>query len=317
MTIRTSRHPINFYLPLLFVTAFLSFAPFAVFKRNNTFSFENLSHKDILILFAFTLIILIILFILFRLYYKYTPLILIDEDFITICKNKFNVTDLKKVHLSQQDSPPYMLRISSESTQLVFNDKSTITLYDPLYRNISMVKSYFEQRVNQKKNKFDVITLNKPSHQLKTTPNDPVFKGNIIFSWLAFTLWIPSSLLFYSIMTHNEDTQDSLTFKIVLFSAWFIYHSRKMNYLTIVDNHLVVKNQLFLRQKSIIPLSNIREIVLEEYQTLRGGLTSTRVRLISKDFANKCFTLGGLSKTDRDRLLKTLKSRNIKHRKEF
>jgi hypothetical protein len=100
----------------------------------------------------------------------------------------------------------------------------------------------------------------------------------------------------------------SISFMTLVFCGLTSY---QMNYFILTDNFLIVKNSIWLWQKDIYSLENIREIVFEKPNRL-----SISMRVITKDFKSKLYPSDSLKNKTWKQLREKIKSNQIKVRNE-
>lgn len=138
------------------------------------------------------------------------------------------------------------------------------------------------------------------------------YKGNPLFSFLGFSIWITLLILFLLIgQTINDLNLKGFIAVTALILLLFFVLYRLMHYFEISANFFNVRKYYFPWNKEQYPLDNIREVVIE-----KQGRFSSRLRVITKDFKSKLCP--GVSLYDKTwlKMKKDLESKNIIVRNE-
>lgn len=148
--IKSKRHPLKFYTVLIFVFLFLgALGSLFLFASIDLLQKDNPETKNYF-LPIFSLAFYFLAFSMVYAYWKNSPKISIDNQTITIGKDRYYLKDIKKVRLTGKMPFRLIIRFPMEGTALIFNDGTEKYFFDDLFLNSWEIKSFLEQTVIKK-----------------------------------------------------------------------------------------------------------------------------------------------------------------------
>lgn len=271
MEIISKRHPYKFYLTLILVNAFFLILCliFILFFNDDT--------KFII----GSLILLAIVISINVGFIKNAPSIILDEEGITFKNNLYFWFDLSNVKLTGKGVMPFT---SGECATLIFKDVEKIQIFDDFYSNISEMKCFIQEIVNDKKEEIGIT-----KEEIKPIGIDQElfipYKGNPVFSFRGFLIWgIILFIVLLPICTNRAIHPKGISL-IFLFSLFCIFvNSWSMYYFEVSKNFFIIRNHCYFWKKETYPISKIKEIVFENNYKL-----PYRLRIITTDFKTKSY----------------------------
>lgn len=287
-TLTTKRHPIKFYLVLVFAFLFTcGLGTLLMLVGIDLLQKEHPATSDY-ILPLFSCLFYFLAFSMVYIYMKMSPKITIDKHIIFFGTQTFYLKNIKDVRLTgKMPFHYYFMTFPMEGTAIIFNDGTEKYLFDDMYSNSWEIKSFLEQTVINKLEYKPVLTgrvdRNVPYN------DDNVYKGNQFTSLRGISLW--GVIGFFIVMLFSKGNPPIALFVFFgVFSAfWFILSSWMMHYFVVTKDFLIIKNHNFLWMTKIYPLSEVKEIVYETQ-----GKQPNSMRVITKDFKNKLYLAGTL-----------------------
>lgn len=296
MEITSERHPYKFYLTLILVNLFLLglgtfFLLHGLQESNNKFILGSL----------FFFIIAISINVGFI---KNAPTIFLNKEGITFKDNFYTWDELLTAKLTGKGD---MIFTSGECATLTFKDSIQIQIFDDFYSNISEIKCFIQEIVIDKSDKIDIpkqqINPIEIDHETFTT-----YKGNPVFSFRGIIIWSPVLFLIGTSLFHIKLYPFKTLFLcfvlslfLMLIFSWMLY------YFEISKNFIKIKNHYYFWKKDIYPISNIREVVIEQF----NGKRANSLKIITQDFKTKQYYAGSLTDKTWLELKKELERKNI------
>lgn len=310
-TIITKRHPYKFYTLLTFLNLFfIGISIVILFDAIDKFQNDALVIKSyfpaLLSLFFFLLPFFVI-----HSHLRNSPKITVTEDLITIGSEIFTLKAIKDIRLTGKMPFKYIVTTPMEGMSILFNDGTEKFLFDDMYSNISSIKLFLEQVVLNKQ-VFHPLHIEKVSKHAIEHENEEPFKGNQFTSIRGIFLWGIICFFIYMLFFFWQNPPEELLIYLGVFGAfWFVYHSYKMHYFGLTENHLVVRNHNFIWKVNIYHLTDIREIVID-----MPSKQPTHLRVITKDYKSKIYPAGTLRDKHWLALKRSLASKGLMVRNE-
>lgn len=285
----SKRHPFKFYL-----TAVLGFVFFVLLATVMLFLFKKelnsgaLETKSYFLPLASLCVYVLAFYTVYK-YYKNAPLLELDQQTITIGKQTFSWSDIKKIELTGKWNFSFIGSFPMEGFEIEFHDGTSKVIFDDAYSNSWEIKSFIQNVIIDKKEMHSISTTKVSINDAKFEQFD-VFKCNQFTSFRGIALW--GFIVFFALMllTKNRFPEtNGFIFLVIMAVFWFIFFSHQMNYFSCSKNFFIVKNHNFLWQNKIFKLTDIKEIVFEAQNNQPNSL-----RIITKDFRNKLFPAGTL-----------------------
>lgn len=301
MEITAERHPIKFYLTLIFIGSLLLIS--GIFFL--TLSIHQNSVKfGLLSLFAIGIAASVIIGFI-----KNAPNIVLNNDGIYFKNNHYPWNELSSFKLTGRGD---MVFTSHECATLIFKDNKTLKIYDDFYSNSAELKCYIQQIVIEKKEKTEKTNIEIDSFDL-SQETYTAYKGNPIFPFTGIIMW---GFIFVFTILPVINSKGNFSFKAYSFLCLLtlsivLLYSRMYYYFKISKKYIVIKNYYFFWKKDVFSISNIHEIVYK-----RHNRHSKKVILITNDFKSKSYLVGSLRDKTLLNMKKDLKSKNISVRDE-
>ncbi|MCH2032325.1 MAG: hypothetical protein MK202_02300 [Tenacibaculum sp.] len=309
--IETQRHLIKFYgtiffgfLPIVGLGSLMIFIGF-----NN--EMKNESDNEHIITSIFGSLFCLLAIWMVYLYWKSSPKIIINKNSIKIGKETFNLNSIQDVILTGKMPLRFILDHPMEGTAILFKDGTEKILFDDMYSNSYLVKSFLEQ-VIVKKQEFKINSpkeINKNKLQFESTEK---FKGNQFTTSRGISFW--GIIVFMTFIF----TANGLILKLggfIFFSLvitfWIVLHYWLLHYFEMTKKFLIIKNHIFIWKLKIYDLSDIKEVVFETQSNRPNCL-----RVITNNFKNKLYPAGTLSDKTWLEMKKRLESRGVHVRNE-
>ncbi|MBC7440193.1 MAG: hypothetical protein H7250_09440 [Flavobacterium sp.] len=300
MEIISKRHPFKFYLLAILINIFFlgigSIFISASLRDNNDKGYV------IFILFLLLTIYFDVLFI------KNSQKIVLNKKGVSY-KNKLHYwKDIVEIKLTGKSG--FFFNTPTECAVLKFKDLQEIRIFDDLYSNSAEMKCFIQDFVVDKKENFEVVNHKNNFHDLK----NEIFisyKGNAIFSFRGLFMWIFIFFLMFLPLKSSKLCINDFNFPIIFSIFWFVLNSFMMFYFQISKNYFIVKNHYFFWVFKIFKISEIKEIVFEQY-----GKQPNRLKIINNKFKTKVFSAGSLTDKTWMKMKTELESRNVLVRNE-
>lgn len=307
--IKTRRHPLKFYLTLLF--AFLVFAGvgFVLFLISFDNQKDSTAPKAFSILVG-TVFILVAIYTVIK-YFRNAPIIIANKEQISFGKSIFYWKDISTINLSGKQPFRYFFPHPLEGCKLVFNDGKVKYIFDSLYSNSAELKSFIQGEVIHKK--VPIRPILKVEDDEVDGETFDYFKGNQFLSMRGIMLW--GILGFFAYLFLFNDAPLSFMVSLVLgcYSLfWFFFNSYLMHYVGLSDKFLSIKNHNHLWINRLYRIEDIKEIVFETY-----GKMPDCLRVITKDFKSKLYPAGTLKEKTWLELQETLREKGVIVRNEL
>ncbi len=310
-TIISKRHIFKFYFSLVLGTMFLlAMATACLFKYNKDLNEGMVNPKGIILPIISAGIYAFAGYSFYR-YFKNSPTITLDKNYIKFNNQTYSLNDIKNVELTGKCSFRYLINFQMEAATLIFNNGETKYIFDDMYSNTWEIKSFIKQVVVDKKQFFEpienIIDRNSLVNEYFET-----YKGTVLTSLRGISLW--GLIGFFGFIILN--VKKSIPFGASLFftgysTFWFLLHSYLMNYFQVSDNYFVVRNQNFFWTKKVYYLNEIMEVVFETQ-----GNAPNCLKVINKNYKNKLYPAGTLRDKSWLELQDKLELHNIKVRNE-
>jgi hypothetical protein len=298
--IKSKRHPLKFYTVLIFVFLFLgALGSLFLFASIDLLQKDNPETKNYF-LPIFSLAFYFLAFSMVYAYWKNSPKISIDNQTITIGKDRYYLKDIKKVRLTGKMPFRLIIRFPMEGTALIFNDGTEKYFFDDLFLNSWEIKSFLEQTVI-KKTEFIPNNIDKVDSDAIRFEQFETFKGRQITSLRGILLWGLIGFFTFLLISKNQSAPVGFMIFFAVFGIfWFLFNSWLMHFFCITNDYFIVKNHNLVWRTKIYRLKDIKEIVYETQSKQPNSL-----RIITKDFRNKVYPAGTL----RDKTWLEMKSR--------
>ncbi|MFT3704514.1 MAG: hypothetical protein QM802_19255 [Agriterribacter sp.] len=306
----SKRHKLKFYLSLILLFLFLTALGTVLIVVFNIAAKKGAASKvDFMPVIAAG-----VYFFAFYTVYKYfknAPVIHLDKDAISFNHQTFFFADLDRIELTGKQNFSYLIGFPMEAATLTFKNGETKYIFDDMYGNSWMLKSFLQQVVIDKKQFIEPSNENIDPYDLDTDGYE-TYNGNQITSMRGIILWGMIAFLAYLPFTSKKQPSTIAVFSIAgccLF--YFTIFSWGMNYFKVSQNYFVIKNQNFFWLTRAYRIKDIDEIVFETKPKAPNSL-----RVITKDFKNKLY----LASTLRDKtwleMQEKLESLGLKVRNE-
>lgn len=306
--IRSRKHILKFYFSIIFGSLFfLGMGIGLLWAFNKKINNSSIKPKEYFLLLAGLCLCFFAFYTVYR-YFKNAPSIKLDEQNISIGKEKFSWENLKNVEFTGKRSFPYLISVPMEAFLLEFNDGTIKIMFDDMYSNSWEIKSFIKNVVIDK-NKFHLdnsIAVKKTEIQFE---NFEVYKGNQFTSFRGIILW--GVIGFFLLLIIFGKRPASTGFFIVFSTFWFSFNSYLMHYFQCSNHFFVVKNHNFFWKIKIFKIADIKEIVFET-QSKQPNI----LRVITRDFKNKIYPAGTLRDKTWLELKSKLEKNNIEVRNE-
>lgn len=307
----SKRHPFKFYLTTVLGFVFFIFlATVMLFLFKKELDSGALETKSYFLPLASLCVYFIAFYTVYK-YYKNAPIVELDEQAITIGKQTFSWSDVKRIELTGKWNFPFIGSFPMEAFEIEFNDGTSKVIFDDMYSNSWEIKSFIQNVIIDKK---DVKSINATKASINDTKFEPfdVFKGNQFTSFRGIMLWGFMVFFAFILISKNRVPETKgLIFLVVMALFWFVVFSYQMNYFSCSKNFFIVKNHNFLWRNTIFKLTDIKEIVFETQNKQPNSL-----RVITKDFRNKLFLAGTLRDSNWLEMKRVLEKYNIEVRNE-
>ncbi|MDF2382016.1 hypothetical protein JMG10_11100 [Nostoc ellipsosporum NOK] len=284
------RHPVKFYLSVIFLLAFLSGLGMLFITMPGARGDYQFGRKIAMVLG--------ILFILFGLYtaWKYVsnaPRIIIEGNFVTFRSRIFKVSDIRKVEFHKKVIFPMLFDPQTRATVIHFKDGRQGIIYENFFMNAGELKTYLGQNTIIGRD----ATM-EPAEEILE-----LYSGNPFFSFRGVTLWVVLLPVLY-VSLHDNTSYAGVIIAVLFCSMWIAINRWSMHYFEISDKMLLVKNHLDPFLKRTYSLDTVANV---NYET--KSRQAECIRLIFKDTHVEVFPGGTLNANTwrqlKDRLQRT------------
>lgn len=310
MTFITSkRHATRFYISLLFSTiVFIGLATAFLLSYLNFFENSRIKTPHPILL-PFSLIFYFFAGYSIHRYLKNVPRITIDNTLISFNDVSYLLTDITNLELTGKQPFKFMGGFKMEAAALTFSNGEIKYIFDDMYSNAWLIKSFLKQVVIEKittptleNNSIEDYTVND-THYYQT------YKGNLLLSMRAITFFL---LVFFFISLAIAKPKIYMLLTATFFVPfWTLLHSYLLHYFKVSERFFVIRNHIFFWEKQFYTLPDIKEIVFETQ-----GKMPNCLRVITNDFRNKLYPAGTLSNKTWIALKEKLESYQIQVRNE-
>ena len=309
--VETRRHPFKFYVTIVFGFLFLFALGSIMISIGLDNEANNQSKNKHIIMPIFGSIICLLAVWMVYSYWKNSPKITIDRNYLIIGTETFRLNSIKDVMLTGKMPFRFIINFPMEGTAILFNNGRKKIFFDDMYSNSYEVKSFLEQVIINKQ-EFKTSTIKKVNKNKLQFENTELFKGNQFTSLRGISLW--GLIGFFTVLAIGKETSmklGGLIFFSLLGVFWFVLHSWLMHYFELTRKFLIVRNHIFIWKMKIYDLSDIKEIVFETQ-----GNQPNCMRIITNDFKNKLYPAGTLRDKTWLEMKKKLELKGIQVRNE-
>lgn len=302
MEIVSKRHPLKFYLSLIFISAFL-------IGIGLIFIFSSIRDNNVKGYFIFYFFLATAIYFNYK-YITNSYKIILNKKGIHYKNEFYSWDDISEIKLTGKRG--LIINAQTECATLTFKNLKTIIIFDDIYSNSSDMKYFIQKIVINKNDRLEPYKEIKNSieyeNQLFIT-----YKGNAVLSFRGILMWSLISFLiimpFY--LKRKIEFDVSILFLIGFSLIWFILNSYMMFYFEISKDYFIVKNHYFFWIKKVYNISSIYEIVYETQSK-----QPNKLKIITKDFKSKVFPAGSLTYKTWLEMKSELESKNISVRNE-
>jgi hypothetical protein len=271
--VKNYRHPVKFYL-----VAILGGAIFLAFTFIAWYISYTIIHKQGVSISAIALLLVgnicsIAAIYFSRIYFKNTPTVKIDGDYIWFNKKKYALSDIELVQFSGKKL--FSSALSSvffEALIIHFKNGELKYAFDVFYTNLYKIKQELYNRVDISKHS----KLRPKVVIAKMGTRDATYKTSQFKSFRGILLWFFILLVILDIIILHGQLSIRSTCFVLGFMA---FHSIWMYYPSIKNEHLILKNHNLLWVHRKFRLDNIDECVFDTHYRWPYCL-----RIITKDF---------------------------------
>ena len=298
--ISTKRHPIRFYLTVVFAfflfTALGSFMIYLYFDASK----KGQAEPKTMFMLPFGIAVLFMAFYTLRQYIKNSPKITVDENHISFGQERFLLTDIKSITLTGKIPFRYLIRFPFEGAVLEFENGTVKYIYSDMYSNAWRIKSFLEKTVIEKGSYHEHEIIRVKPDVIRFQHVD-YFKGIQLTSLRGIVLWGLIAMMLVPVISKQKIPSSGFwVFFGVFASFWFLLNSWFMHYFGLTNEYLVAKNHNLVWIQHVYRLHDIKEIVFESQGNMPNCL-----RVITKDYRNKLYPAA----TIRDKTWLELKDR--------
>lgn len=242
-------------------------------------------------------------------YLKNSPTIQVDKEQIKFNSEGFYWKDIESISLTGKKPYKYIFNFPREGVSLELKNGDVIYFFDDMYSRAWQVKTFIKDIIIDKN---EVVNLSKTKPEVDEIKNESfeIFKGNQFKTYRGLLLWVVIVFCIYIIIKFPG----SIVTVTPFCALWFFICSRLMNYFSLSNNYLIVRNHNFLWKKRIYRIEDIEEVVFEIQ--IRKDMNSNCMRVITKDYRDNLFPAETLTKSMWISLGKELKKKKIKVRNE-
>ncbi len=290
ITIKTSRHPLKFYLFITLVSIFYFVMTIAILSGYLKKSSKSYIPAKVYFMPVFA--IATFAMALYTVYqgFKNAPKIVADKEKISFNNDVYYWKQLKNVELTGKQPYRYLTIFPMEGANFTFDNGDIKYIFDDAYINSWEVKSFIKQVIIDKKDSIEVSTKKVETTEIETDYFE-TFKGNQLTSLRGILLWgIIGFIIFIIFKTKKPPSVGIEFFAVGYCIFWFMIFSLQMHYFQLSQTLFLVKNHNLYWRKKAFRLADIKEIVFETQGKAPNGL-----RVITNDFRNKVFYAGTLS----------------------
>jgi len=306
--LKSKRKKIFYFLYLLGLAFIVSLG--TVIITDAKFSF-----KEPLGIGVFTVYLLLLAYITYW-FYKQLTSITIDKKSITFKKPlsssvRISFTEIVSIQLTGKiPDANISSNFSADGTRIKLLDGRQFYFSDAVYSNVWQLKTALKELVIDKRPEFE-IPKETVLHSDVALDNVEVFKGS--FSFSEFMFWGFLALIIFAVLRNqqNPHMQKVLPFLSIAILIYFLTTSYILNFFTLTENYLVIKNRYFFWLKQIYSLSDIEEVVID-----RNTRTPIFMKVTTKSFKNKLFYGASLRKKNWLELKHALESKGVRVRNE-
>ena len=247
-----------------------------------------------------------------RQYFKYAPIIKVEEHRIFIGSNRYRLSEIEEIELTGKMPFRLIVSVPMEGAALVFRDQQVRFIFNSFYSNTWELKDYLEQTVIKKQEYRKTLIEKVKTSEIRGLAYTD-FKALFLTSFrgLGFLFYV---VLFSYILLQNlfEPNLPLVGAILVLGLLGLKFHSWLTHFFRLSDKFLIVRNHLFWYQKHIYRLSDIREVTFETQ-----GRMPNCMRIITNDHRDRLFPAGTLRDKNWKALQKSLEEKGIKVRDEL
>jgi len=244
-------------------------------------------------------------------YWKHSPKITVDENYIRFGNQEFYLEDIDHYDLTTKVPFRYIIAVPMEGSTITFRNGTVKTFFDDMYANSWEIKSFLHRTIN----KTDYIPqpITNFEQSLIESERKDVFKGNPFISFRGILLWggIAMFIQVYSKGNYEDNSAGMLVAFLSVVLFWFFVHSWSMHYFNLTKDFLIIKNHNLLWRKRHVRLSDIEEVVIEVPEK-----QANTMRLITKDFKSSLYPAGTLRTQTWCDLIERLVEKGISVRNE-
>ncbi|WP_162996695.1 hypothetical protein [Mucilaginibacter kameinonensis] len=256
-------------------------------------------------------------------FYKNVPSISLNNKTISIDKKEtYSWNDIEKIELTGKKYFKFLLIVQDkEALTLKFTGLPELCFFDDMYANTAQIKTFINDNVL---NKGIIHAINYPikksgypgqiTHIYSNSSLSGTvtyYKGNPFLSFDSLTKWFMILIFLVpvsqSILTNKLGLGITFLFPSLLF---YVYLSAGFYYFGLSDDHLLIRNNDRFWFRAEYPLSNIREIVIDQ----SSSKIPIALRIITNNFENKAFPGGTLKNKHWQQLKSDLEAKGIKVR---
>ena len=182
---------------------------------------------------------------------------------IVINKESFDLNDIKEINLSGKWYLKMGIGIKSiEGFSIIFNNNIEKVFFDKMYSNSSDIKLFLEQFVLKQKKINNIVSENNFGEYINQYENEEIFKGNLLFCFDGILFWLVLMIFIYFMFFNGFDSKQLTLYLIFgcFAISWLIFMPRNLNYFSLTNEHLIIRNHIFFWKKKKYNLKNLKII---------------------------------------------------------